>query len=180
MQTDKTTNSTLGEFFITSLQEIYWSEIHLINVLSTMTDAASTEELKQAFEMHREQTREHVERLEEVFSLLGVVAEPEPSIGLQGLFDEGWQVIDETETGSAQRDAALIIASQKVEHYEIACYGSLRTLAKTLGRKDIAKILERTLKEEKETDALLTEIAERDINEEASAEPAYSYQRSIE
>jgi ferritin-like metal-binding protein YciE len=81
-------------------------------------------------------------------------------------------MINDTETGSAQRDVALIIAAQKVEHYEIATYGSLVTLAKTLGRKDVAKELQKTLEEEKETDALLTQIAEASINEEASEEPA--------
>ena len=94
----------------------------------------------------------------------------EPCAGLQGLFDEGWQVIDETEQGSAQRDVALIIAAQKVEHYEIACYGSLITLAKTMGQNQVAKILAPTLQEEKATDIALTEIAEAGINVDASHE----------
>ena len=165
-------NSKLGEFFTTSIQEIYWSEIHLAEVLSTMTDAATSEELRDAFSTHRDETRHHVERLENIFGMLGINAHPKPSAGLQGLFDEGWQMINETETGSAQRDAALIIAAQKAEHYEIATYGSLITLAKTLGLKDVAKEMKKTLEEEKETDALLTSIAQAGINEEASEEPA--------
>lgn len=168
------TNSNLEAFFITLLQEIYWSEQHLVNVLTTMSDAATTSELKQAFIKHREQTQGHIQRLEETFQKLGVPAQAEPSAGLQGLFDEGWQVIDETQEGSAQRDVALIIAAQKVEHYEIATYGSIVTLARTLGRNEISELLQPTLNEEKETDLLLTEIAEGRINYEASQEPATS------
>lgn len=165
------TNSRLEEFFVTMLQEIYWSEQHLVNVLSTMTGAASNTELIQAFDQHRQQTVEHVKIVERAFGLLGIPAQAEPSIGLQGLFDEGWQVIDETEEGTAQRDVALIIAAQKVEHYEIACYGSLVTLAATLGEIEVADMLRAVLTEEKETDALLTIIAESKINAQASEEP---------
>ena len=165
-------NSKLQQFFTTALQEIYWSEQNLVNVLNTMTDAATTSELKKAFEEHKRQTQEHAQRLEQVFQLLDLPPQAEPSAGLQGLFDEGWQVIDETEEGSANRDVALIIAAQKVEHYEIACYGSLITLARTLGKNDIADILAPTLSEEKETDLLLTDIAEGKINHQASKEPA--------
>lgn len=165
-------NSKLHQFFTTALQELYWSEQNLVNVLNSMKQAATTKELKMAFEKHGEETREHARRLEQVFEKTGIPAQAEPSAGLQGLFDEGWQVIDETESGSAQRDVALIIAAQKVEHYEIACYGSLITLAKTLGLKDVAELLAPTLNEEKETDLALTGIAEASINYEASKEPA--------
>lgn len=167
-----TANSKLEEFFVTMLQEIYWSEQHLVNVLSTMTGAATNEELIQAFDMHRQQTEEHVKIVERAFEMLGLPAQGEPSMGLQGLFDEGWQVIDETDEGSAQRDVALIIAAQKVEHYEIACYGSLVTLASTLGEIEVADMLRAVLTEEKETDATLTIIAESNINAKASEEPA--------
>lgn len=171
MQTNPTTlNSALQEFFVTALQELYWSEINLVNVLKTMAEAATTAELKEAFSQHRQQTDQHARALENVFGLLALEAQQEPSAGLQGLFDEGWQVIDETERGSAQRDVALIIAAQKVEHYEIACYGSLITLAKTLGHREIAEILQPILDEEKQTDAILTSIAESGINREASQE----------
>jgi ferritin-like metal-binding protein YciE len=165
-------NSKLGEFFTNSLHEMYWCEIHLVDVLTTMTEVATSSELRDAFDTHREQTRHHVDRIENIFEMLGRVAEPHSCAGLQGLFDEGWEMINNTETGSAQRDVALIIAAQKVEHYEIASYGSLVTLAKTLGRKDAARELQKTLEDEKETDALLTQIAEAGINEEASEEPA--------
>jgi ferritin-like metal-binding protein YciE len=164
-------NSKLGEFFLNSLQEMYWCEFHLVEVLTTMRDTSTSKELRDAFGTHLEQTGQHVERLDKVLEMLGMIQEARSCAGLQGLFDEGWQMINDTETGSAQRDVALIIAAQKVEHYEIATYGSLITLAKTLGRKDIAKELGKTLQEEKETDALLTSIAEASINEEASEEP---------
>lgn len=170
IQSNTSTNSKLEQFFITMLQEMYWSEQHLINVLSTMTVAATDAELIQAFDQHKQQTEEHVKIVERAFEILGLPAEAEPSIGLQGLFDEGWQVIDETDEGSAQRDVALIIAAQKVEHYEIACYGSLVTLAATLGETDVADLLRTILAEEKETDATLTIIAESKINAQASEE----------
>lgn len=173
MQTDSNTlNSALQEFFVTSLQELYWSEVNLRTTLNTMAEEATTNKLKEAFQLHAEQTAGHAQALEQVFALLGITAQPEPSVGLQGLFDEGWQVIDETEKGSAQRDVALIIAAQKVEHYEIACYGSLITLAKTLGHNEIAQLLEPVLAEEKETDSILTSIAASGINAGAKEEPA--------
>lgn len=164
--------SALEVFYVTMLQEIYWSEIHQVEVLQTMSTAASADALKESFSRHQQQSQTHVERLEKVFGMMTIPAEAEPSIGLQGLFDEGWQVIDETQEGSAQRDVALIIAAQKVEHYEIACYGSLVTLSRTLGRNDIADILVLSLNEEKDTDSLLTGIAEGNINYEASQEPS--------
>jgi ferritin-like metal-binding protein YciE len=173
MQTDSTAlNSALQEFIVTVLQEMYWSEVNMRNTLTTMTEEATTDILKQAFKLHGEQTEMHAKTLENVFALLGIPPQAEPCVGLQGLFDEGWQVIDETEKGTAQRDVALIIAAQKVEHYEIATYGSLITLAKTLGHNEIAELLEPVLAEEKETDAILTSIAQAGINAEARKEPA--------
>jgi ferritin-like metal-binding protein YciE len=165
-----TLNSALQSFFVTSLQELYWAEKNLVNVLQTMTEAATTSQLKKAFDLHRQQTVHHAQNLEQVFTEMGLEPQPEPSVGLQGLFDEGWQVIDETEEGSAQRDVALIIAAQKVEHYEIACYGSLVTLANTLGLSNITKLLAPVLQEEKDTDMTLTAIAEGGINAQASEE----------
>ncbi|ASZ12544.1 ferritin-like domain-containing protein [Chitinophaga pendula] len=168
--TDTSANSKLEVFFITMLQEIYWSEQNLINVLSTMTISATHPELIQAFDLHKRQTEEHVRIVERVFNMLDRVPEALPSAGLQGLFDEGWQVIDETEAGTSQRDVALIIAAQKVEHYEIACYGSLVTIAATLGLTKVVDELRVILTEEKETDATLTIIAESKINVQASEE----------
>jgi ferritin-like metal-binding protein YciE len=172
MENESIFNSKLGQFFMKTLNELYWAESNLVTVLTTMAEVSTSTELKSAFETHRDQTREHVQRLNNIFETLGVGQDSRRCTGLQGLFDEGWQMIEETETNSYQRDVALIIAAQKVEHYEIATYGSLVTLAHTLGRKDLAKELKKTLEEEKETDALLTQIAEASINEEASEEPA--------
>ena len=173
MQTDSSKlNSALQEFLVTALREMYWSEVSMRISLETMTEEATTNELKEAFRLHAEQTAIQAGILENVFALLGFPPEPKHCIGLQGLFDEGWQVIDETERGTAQRDVALIIAAQKVEHYEIATYGSLITLAKTLGHTEVAQLLVQILEEEKKTDAILTSIAESGINAEASQEPA--------
>lgn len=169
---EKESVSGLDLFFQTLLKEIYWCELHLRDVLETMEERASTDELSQAFRTHHEETNNHVSRLEKIFYLLGIGAQPVFCVGMQGLFDEGWQVIDETQEGSAHRDAALIVAAQKVEHYEMAAYGSLATLARTLNFTEAAKLLEETLAEEKQADSILTELAEKDINADASMEPA--------
>lgn len=166
----KNKNSILQRFFVTSLQEMLWAETHLMEMLKTMSQAATNIQLQEEFIEHREETEKHKQRLEQAFMELGIDPEPMPCAGLQGLFDEGWQVIDETEQGSNQRDVALIIAAQKVEHYEIASYGSLITLAKTMGYNKIAELMIPTLEEEKETDLALTTIAETGINTEASEE----------
>jgi len=169
---EKETPSGLERFYRTMLQEIYWCELHLRDVLEKMEERASTDELGSAFRTHRRETDNHVSRLEKIFYLEGMGAQPIFCVGMQGLFDEGWQVIDETEEGSAHRDAALIVAAQKVEHYEIAAYGSLNTLAKTLGFQEATDLLAQTLAEEKRTDRILTRLAESDINIDASIESA--------
>ena len=135
-----------------------------------MQKAASSEELQQAIGNHIEQTKVHVTRLEEVFGLLDEKAVAKKCDAMAGLVEEAESIVEDTEDETATRDVGIILASQKVEHYEIATYGGLATLAKTLNRQDIAKILGETLAEEKETDELLTEIAENDINYAASAE----------
>lgn len=164
------TGSVLQQFFLNCLQELYWSERHLVKVLETMNSFASAEDLKEVFLVHKEETEKQVQRLEEVFAFLELIPEARYCVGLQGLFDEGWKVIDETEANSAQRDVALIIAAQKVEHYEIATYGSLMTLAKTMGQGKVASILAPTLEEEKEADKTLSAIAEGGLNKEATQE----------
>lgn len=167
---DAMMHSKLELFFMTALQELYWSEQCLVNVLYSMAEASTTNELRQNFLTHRDQTITHVRRLEEVFDMMGLEKQDRHCVGMQGLFDEGWRMIDETEEGTAQRDVALIIAAQKVEHYEMACYGSLVTLARTMDREEVAEMLIETLTEEKETDALLTIVAEDKINYQASVE----------
>ena len=151
---------------------MYWCEMHLRDVLDNMAVRASTDELKSAFSAHQVETGNHVSRLEKVFYQRNMAAQPVFCIGMQGLFDEGWQVIDETAAESAHRDAAMIVAAQKIEHYEIAAYGSLCALAKNLGCDDAAALLRQTLSEEKKADGMLTELAEKYINVDASFESA--------
>lgn len=162
--------SALLEFFTEEVKDIYWAEKHLLKALPKMKKAASSPELQEAFETHLEQTQEHVSRLEEVFSLLNEKPEAKKCDAMAGLVEEGEGIISDTEDGTATRDVGLILAAQKVEHYEIATYGGLAQLAKTLGRNDIKEILGQTLAEEKETDQLLTDIAESHVNYEASTE----------
>jgi ferritin-like metal-binding protein YciE len=162
--------SALLNFFVDEIKDIYWAEKHLIKALPKMKKAATSPELQEAFEAHLQQTQEHVARLEEVFSMVGEKPQAKKCEAMEGLLEEGEKVIQHTEDGSATRDVGLIVSAQKVEHYEIAAYGGLAQLAKTLGRDDIKEILGTTLSEEKHADELLTEIAESNINYEASEE----------
>lgn len=164
------TSSRLQDFFIDEIKDIYWAEKHLVKTLPKMHKAANSEELKNAFKDHLEATKTHVTRLEQVFDLLGEKAHAKKCEAMEGITKEGESIIDETEAGTATRDVGLILAAQKVEHYEISTYGGLTQLARTIGHIDIANILETTLNEEKEADELLTSIAENDINYEASEE----------
>lgn len=161
--------SPFHQLFMDELKDIYWAEKHLVKALPKMQKAASTAELVDAFAEHLEQTKGHVSRLEEIFELLGARAVAKKCEAMEGLVSEAQELITEEDAGSVL-DAGLIIAAQKVEHYEIAAYGSLRTLANKMGHSDAAEILEQTLDEEKETDSLLTQIAESKVNEEALAE----------
>ncbi|MBS1584187.1 MAG: ferritin-like domain-containing protein [Bacteroidetes bacterium] len=162
--------SMLMEFFSDELKDIYWAEKHLTKTLPKMQKAATSDELKQAFADHLETTQTHVERLEEIFELLGKKAQAKKCDAMAGITEEGAGIIEETEKGTATRDVGLILSGQKVEHYEIATYGGLAQLAKTLGLEDVASLLEETLAEEKEADELLTQIAENNINIRASEE----------
>lgn len=160
----------LQKFYVDSLKDIYWAEKHLLNALSKMEKKATSDELKAAFAEHRAQTEEQITRLDQVFEELGQKAMGKKCEAMEGLTKEAETNIEETEDGSLTRDVALIVAAQKVEHYEIAAYGSLVTLANTMGNKKIATLLNKTLEEEKETDLKLTQLAERSINEEALTE----------
>jgi ferritin-like metal-binding protein YciE len=162
--------SLLRKFFIEELQDIYWAEKHLVKELPRLQKAATSEELADAIGDHQAATEEHVSRLEEVFKMMGETAKAKKCEAMEGLVKEAQQVIEDTEEESATRDVALIMAAQKVEHYEIATYGSLVQLAKTIGMNNIAEVLAETLQEEKETDELLTSIAESGINEEGASE----------
>ena len=163
-------NTQLEKFFIDLLKDIYWAEKHLTKALPKIQKAATTQELKDAVEDHLAQTEEHVARLEQVFEILGKKAQAKKCDAMEGLIKEGESAIEETEEGSMTRDVALIIAAQKAEHYEIASYGGLVQLAKTMGQHEVAEILGQTLDEEKGADQTLTQIAENNINWQAEQE----------
>jgi len=163
-------NSMLEEFFKDELKDIYWAEKHLVKTLPKMAKAATTSQLKDAFTDHLETTKTHVSRLEEVFGLLGEKPQAKKCDAMAGITEEGAGIIEETEAGTCTRDVGLILAGQKVEHYEIATYGGLSQLATTLGLTEVANILNETLQEEKEADTLLTDIAESQVNYEAAEE----------
>jgi ferritin-like metal-binding protein YciE len=159
------------ELFISELKDIYWAENQLVKALPKMQQSASTPALVDAIANHWEQTKTQVTRLDKIFGMLCEQPRARKCDAMEGLTKEGEAVIEETEAGSATRDAGIIIASQKVEHYEIAAYGGLAQLARTLGLPDAAAILDEILEEEKESDRLLTKIAESGINYDAKQEP---------
>lgn len=165
----------LQQFFIDQLKDMYYAEQQLIKALAEMKKATSTEELEDAFDNHTRQTERHVKRLEKVFKMVNQKPDIKKCEAIDGLIREVKTIIEETEENSATRDAALIIAAQKVEHYEIASYGGLLQLAITMNMDRAAEILDKTLTEEKETDELLTDIAESYINVEAEHEGPYNW-----
>jgi ferritin-like metal-binding protein YciE len=176
----KQSPSLLEKFFIEQLQDIYYAEQQIIKALPKMDKAATSEELKEAFQDHLHQTTKHVSRLEKVFKTIGKQAQGKKCEAIEGILKEAESIISDTKEGTATRDAALILAAQKVEHYEIATYGGLVQLAITVGLSDAADILDKTLAEEHDTDELLTEIAEAHINMEAENENNYSWSKNKE
>jgi ferritin-like metal-binding protein YciE len=171
-------DTPLEKFFLDQLKDIYYAEKKILQSLPKMQEAATTEQLKEAFEDHLHQTQRHVRRLEKVFETIDQNAEGKKCEAIEGIAREVESIIDETEEGTMTRDAALIIAAQKVEHYEIATYGGLVQLAITMQFHDAADLLDKTLVEEEDTDAHLTEIAENSINlraeHEGSTGPTHS------
>jgi ferritin-like metal-binding protein YciE len=165
----------LQKFFSDQLKDMYYAEKELITALTEIKSAATTEELEDAFEDHIQQTRRHIKRLEKVFNMIGQRAEGKRCEAMDGLIKECKTIIRETEENTMTRDAALIIAAQKIEHYEIASYGGLVALASTMGLNRAADILDKTLSEEMDTDELLTDIAENYINVEAEHEGSYGW-----
>ncbi|WP_409149876.1 DUF892 family protein [Sphingobacterium sp. BS-2] len=163
-------NTPLYEFFLSGLKDMLYAESKLVEALQEMEQAATTEELKDAFEDHYLLTKKHVSRLKKIFERLGENEESKECKAMDGLIEEAREIIKSTQKGSVTRDVALIIAAQKVEHYEIATYGGLAQIAITLGLDKIADILEKTLQEEEETDETLTDIAESHINPQAEKE----------
>lgn len=163
-------NSKLRELFVEQLQDLYWAEKRLIKTLGKMQDYATTARLKDAFQAHLVETSEHVNRLEAVFASINEPVRSSKCPAMAGIIDEANDLIDDTDDMSSQRDAALIIAAQKAEHYEIASYGSLAQIAEVLNYLAAKELLGKTLEEEKTADALLTEIARSGINYNAALE----------
>lgn len=160
----------LLEFFTDGIKDTYWAEKNLLKTLPKMAKAATSEELANAFLDHAEMTKVQIGRLDEVFAILGKKAQAKKCEAMEGIIAEGESIIEDTEEGTSTRDVGLIMAAQKAEHYEIASYGGLAQLATTLGLDNVAALLQETLQEEKDTDLLLTGIAENDINYEAAEE----------
>ena len=156
----------LKELYIDELKDLYNAENQLVKALPKIAKAASSDELRQEFEEHLEQTKGHVQRLEKIFQALGESPKGKKCKGMKGLIEEGSEATEGGYEGSVL-DAALIGAAQRVEHYEIAGYGTVRSMAETLGEDDHVSLLEETLVEEKETDEKLTGLA-RQINTQAN------------
>lgn len=157
---------TLRELYVDELKDVYSAETQLVKALPKMAKAATSVELRTGFEGHLEQTKEHVERIEQIFKKLGEKATGKTCKGMKGIVSEGQEIIKEGFEGNVL-DSALISAAQRVEHYEIAAYGTVRTYAEILGETEAVQLLEQTLKEEKETDQKLTHIASQ-INPQAA------------
>lgn len=158
---------TLQDLFVAELKDIYHAEHQLLKALPKMAKAASSKELRSGFETHLEETEGQVERLEKIFQMLDMAPRGKKCEGMIGLIKEGKEMMEE-DAEDAVLDAALIAAAQKVEHYEIASYGTLRTYAQALGMDEAAALLQETLDEESATDEKLTELAQT-INAEAQA-----------
>ncbi|CAL1520866.1 ferritin-like domain-containing protein [Chitinophaga sp. MM2321] len=163
-------NSKFHQLFMEELKDIYWAEKNLVKALPKMQKAATSSALITAIANHLEETKGHVTRLEDIFEMMGKKPQAKKCEAMEGLIAEGQEVVDDTDEDTAVRDAGIIIASQKIEHYEISAYGSLRTLANVMGHKNAAKLLGETLQEEKDADSLLTEVAETTVNAEAASE----------
>jgi ferritin-like metal-binding protein YciE len=172
MSISKTAKSehVLSKFFIAELSDVLSAEKQLTKALPEMQNAATSPELATAFADHLLVTNDQISRLELIFKILERSPEDKKCKGMQGLIAEAQSVIKETEDGSSTRDVGLIISAQKVEHYEIAAYGSLRQLAAMMKDPEVSQLLEATLREEKETDMLLSDLAETLINEDAKKE----------
>jgi ferritin-like metal-binding protein YciE len=163
-----TKEKDLNELFLDTLKDIYYAEKQILKALPKMAKAATSEDLQAAFEKHHEETEGHVERLEQVFELLGKPARGKKCDAIEGIIEEGKEIMEEYADTPAL-DAGLLAAAQAVEHYEIARYGTLKAWAAKLDLKDAVKLLDQTLSEEKKTDETLTRIAEKAVNYQAAA-----------
>jgi ferritin-like metal-binding protein YciE len=158
----------LNDLFLDTLKDIYYAEKQILKALPKMAKAAESDEVRQAFEQHRNETETQIERLEQVFEMLGKRAQGKTCEAIVGIIDEGKEIMDEYK-GTSALDAGLVSSAQAVEHYEITRYGTLKTWAGQLGLNDAVPLLEQTLAEEKRTDELLTRIAEQSANQRAEA-----------
>ena len=161
--------SALRELYVDELRDLYDAEAQLTKALPKMAKAATSDELRAGFENHLQQTKGHVQRLEEIFQALGEKPTGKKCKGMQGLIAEGKEIMQDEDLEGETLDAGLISAAQRVEHYEIAAYGCVRSYANLLGDPQAASLLEETLQEEKDTDKKLTELSET-INVEAAGE----------
>jgi ferritin-like metal-binding protein YciE len=161
---------TMDELFYAMLQDVYYAEKQLLKALPKLAKKSDNEQLAEAFTTHRDETDEHVERLEKIFEMIGKKPRGKKCDAILGIIAEGGEVMREVED-EAVRDAGLVAAGQAAEHYEIARYGTLCAWAKLLGHEDAVELLEKTLEEEKHADELLNEIAEGGVNESATERP---------
>jgi ferritin-like metal-binding protein YciE len=157
---------SVNDLLLNELRDIYHAEKQLVKALPKMAKKAKSDQLRQAFEHHLEQTKGQVERLEQVFEQLDARSSGKRCEAMEGLIEEAKEMMDEIATPEVL-DAAMITAAQKVEHYEIASYGSVHALAQALGHKDVARLLEQTLDEEKQADQKLNQIALSTVNQTA-------------
>ncbi|WP_127145468.1 ferritin-like domain-containing protein [Pelagibacterium montanilacus] len=160
-------NKQLEDLFLDTLKDIYYAEKRILKGLRKLSGGAQSDELRDAFESHRDETQTHIERLERIFEMLERAARGKTCDAILGILEEGDEILEEFE-GSDALDAGLVASAQAVEHYEMARYGSLRTWALELGMTEAADLLGQTLEEEKKADALLTELAEKNANRKAA------------
>ena len=161
--------SDFYELFLDEIQDIFWAEQHLVKALPNMIKAANSPTLKAGIENHLKETENHVNRLKEVFSLLGEEPKAKTCEAMKGLLEEAEELISDTkDMDPSVIDAAIIMASQKVEHYEIATYGSLTSIANSLDQKEIGDLLHQNLTEEKKANDLLSQVAEKEVNVKAA------------
>ena len=162
---------SMDDLLLSFVQDVYYAERQILKALPKMAKAAENEELKKALTEHREETQGHVERLQQVFEMLGKRARGQTCEAINGIVEEGEEVIHEFEQGSV-RDAGILANAQAVEHYEMARYGTLVAWAKASGLNDAVKILQQTLDEEKKADTLLNKIANSTLNKQATQKAA--------
>lgn len=157
----------LNDLFHDTLKDIYFAERQILKALSKMAKAAKSEELRNAFMTHRDETEGHVQRLQDIFEIIGTRPQAKTCEAIKGIIEEGEEIMEEY-SGSEALDAGLLASAQAVEHYEISRYGTLKNWANQLGMKDAVGLLDETLQEEKKTDALLSKLAETKVNLKAA------------